>query len=137
MIADCAAMLYNLSDERSRIQRMSVTRFSEARVGGTAFWMARRGGCSVRRGLIERLFERERLHCAGRPMIDAPIVPVPKQCNSREDNEAVKVGKLPDEWEKKPAKKPPERQGRALDQEARQELLRPQEPCECGCQEQG
>jgi hypothetical protein len=37
-------------------------------------------------------------------MVDATIVPVPKQRNSREDNEAVKAGKTPEEWEKKPAK---------------------------------
>jgi IS5 family transposase len=37
-------------------------------------------------------------------MVDASIVPVPKQRNSREDNEAVKAGKTPEEWEKKPAK---------------------------------
>ena len=37
-------------------------------------------------------------------MVDATIVPVPKQRNSREDNEAVKAGKTPEEWEKKPTK---------------------------------
>jgi transposase, IS5 family len=31
-------------------------------------------------------------------------VPVPKQRNSREENEAVKIGKTPEEWEKDPAK---------------------------------
>ena len=37
-------------------------------------------------------------------MIDATIVAVPKQRNSREENEAVKIGKTPEEWEKDPAK---------------------------------
>jgi IS5 family transposase len=37
-------------------------------------------------------------------MVDATIVPVPKQRNSREENEAVKIGKTPEEWEKDPAR---------------------------------
>jgi IS5 family transposase len=37
-------------------------------------------------------------------MVDATIVPVPKQRNSREENEAVKAGKTPKEWQKNPAK---------------------------------
>lgn len=37
-------------------------------------------------------------------MVDATIVPVPKQRNSREENEAVKAGKTPKEWQKNRAK---------------------------------
>jgi IS5 family transposase len=37
-------------------------------------------------------------------MVDATIVPVPKQRNSRDENEAVKAGERPPAWEKKPAK---------------------------------
>ena len=37
-------------------------------------------------------------------MVDATIVPVPKQRNSREENETVKRGETPAEWEQKPAK---------------------------------
>jgi hypothetical protein len=48
--------------------------------------------------------------------VDASIVPVPKQLNSPKENEAVKHGETPAEWERKP--KTPERQRRALDQEA-------------------
>jgi IS5 family transposase len=40
----------------------------------------------------------------GGQMIDATIVPVPKQRNGRDENEAVKAGQTPAEWEKKPAK---------------------------------
>ena len=36
--------------------------------------------------------------------MDATIVPVPKQRNSREENETVKRGETPAEWEQKPAK---------------------------------
>ena len=37
-------------------------------------------------------------------MVDATIVPVPRQRNSRDENEQVKAGKLPEGWEKKPSK---------------------------------
>jgi IS5 family transposase len=37
-------------------------------------------------------------------MVDATIVPVPKQRNSREENDDVKAGKTPEAWEKNPAK---------------------------------
>ena len=37
-------------------------------------------------------------------MVDASIVPVPKQRNTREENEAVKRGEKPADWEQKPAK---------------------------------
>ena len=37
-------------------------------------------------------------------MVDATIVAVPKQRNTREENEAVKAGQTPPEWEQKPSK---------------------------------
>jgi hypothetical protein len=37
-------------------------------------------------------------------MVDATIVPVPEQRNSRKENEVVKVGKTPQSWEANPAK---------------------------------
>ena len=37
-------------------------------------------------------------------MVDATIVPVPKQRNSRDENDDVKAGQTPEAWEKKPAK---------------------------------
>src|SRR3954468_12390611 len=37
-------------------------------------------------------------------MIDATIVPVPKQRNSRDENEEVKAGKTPKAWKQNPAK---------------------------------
>src|SRR3546814_125425 len=40
----------------------------------------------------------------GGQIIDATIVPTPRQRNSREDNAAVKAGKTPLPWKKKPAK---------------------------------
>ena len=62
-------------------------------------------------GLIEKLFERFDQHleaqgymARGGQMIDATIVPVPKQRNSRDENDAVKAGVTPQEWESKLAK---------------------------------
>jgi IS5 family transposase len=40
----------------------------------------------------------------GGQIIDATIVPAPRQRNSRDDNAKVKAGDTPEEWEKQPAK---------------------------------
>ena len=62
-------------------------------------------------GLVEKLFERFSQHleakgyiARGGQIVDATIVPVPKQRNSRDENDEVKAGKTPEAWEKKPAK---------------------------------
>jgi IS5 family transposase len=109
--------LYNLSDEQVEYQvsdRMSFTRFLrlgiEDRVpDGTTLWLFRE--TLGKAGLIEKLFKRFSRHldakgyiARGGQMVDATIVPVPKQRNSREENEAVKAGKTPKEWKKNPAK---------------------------------
>jgi transposase, IS5 family len=110
--------LYNLSDEQVEYQvrdRLSFTRFlrlgfEDSIPDGTTLWLFRE--TLAKAGLIERLFERFGQHleakgyiARGGQMVDATIVPVPKQRNSREENEAVKVGKTPESWEKNPAKK--------------------------------
>jgi len=53
----------------------------------------------------------------GGQIIDATIVSAPKQRNSGEENETIKEGKTPEEWEKN-GQELPEGQGRALDEEA-------------------
>ena len=62
-------------------------------------------------GLIDRLFERFGQHleaagyiARGGQIIDATIVSVPKQHNTKEENEAIKAGKTPEGWEQQPAK---------------------------------
>jgi transposase, IS5 family len=62
-------------------------------------------------GLIDKLFERFGQHleaegyiARGGQIIDATIVPVPEQRNTREENEAIKAGKTPEGWEEQPAK---------------------------------
>ena len=109
--------LYNLSDEQVEYQvrdRLSFTRFlrlgfEDSIPDGTTLWLFRE--TLAKTGLIERLFERFGQHleakgyiARGGQMVDATIVPVPKQRNSREENEAVKVGKTPESWEKNRAK---------------------------------
>ena len=109
--------LYNLSDAQAEYQvrdRLSFTRFLELGIedripDGTTLWLFREK--LAKAGLIEKLFAQFGRHleakgyiARGGQMVDATIVPVPRQRNSREDNETVKAGKTPAEWEKKPAK---------------------------------
>jgi transposase, IS5 family len=109
--------LYNLSDEQAEYQvrdRLSFTRFLELGIedripDGTTLWLFREKLSKAE--LIEKLFAQFGRHleakgyiARGGQMVDATIVPVPRQRNSREDNETVKAGKTPQDWEKKPAK---------------------------------
>ena len=109
--------LYNLSDEQVEYQvrdRLSFTRFLrlgiEDRIpDGTTLWLFREA--LAKAGLIEKLFDCFGQHleakgyvARGGQMIDATIVPVPKQRNSRDENEEVKAGKTPKAWKQNPAK---------------------------------
>ena len=109
--------LYNLSDEDAEYQvndRMSFGRFVgkgiEARIpDATTLWLFREK--LAKAGLIEKLFQRFDLYleakgyiARGGQMVDATIVLVPKQRNTKEENEAVKTGRTPADWGKKPAK---------------------------------
>jgi IS5 family transposase len=109
--------LYNLSDEQIEYQvrdRMSFTRFlgldfEDDIPDGTTLWLFREKLAQA--GLVETLFERFNQHlnakgyiARGGQMVDATIVPVPKQRNIREENETVKRGETPVAWEEKPAK---------------------------------
>ena len=107
--------LYNLSDEQIEYQvrdRMSFTRFlglefEDDIPDGTTLWLFREKLAQA--ALVETLFERFNRHlnakgyiARGGQMVDATIVPVPKQRNSREENEIVKRGETPAAWEEKP-----------------------------------
>jgi len=109
--------LYNLSDEQIEYQvydRASFTRFLKLGIedripDGTTLWLFREK--LAKAGLIKTLFERFGQHleakgyiARGGQMVDATIVQVPKQRNTREENEAIKGGGTPENWEKKPAK---------------------------------
>ena len=109
--------LNNLSDEQAEYQvrdRLSFTRFLRLGIedsipDATTLWLFREK--LAKAGLIERLFDRFDQHLAakgymarGGQMVDATIVPVPTQRNRRDENEAVKAGRIPEEWDNKPAK---------------------------------
>ena len=109
--------LNNLSDEQVEYQvrdRLSFTRFLRLGIedsipDGTTLWLFRE--TLAKAGLIEKLFERFGQHleakgyiARGGQMVDATIVPVPKQRNSRDENEDVKAGKTPRAWKKDPSK---------------------------------
>ena len=98
--------LYNLSDEQIEYQvrdRLSFTRFlglgfEDGIPDGTTLWLFREK--LARAGLIERLFERFDRHldakgyiARGGQMVDATIVPVPRQRNSRDENEASRTAR--------------------------------------------
>jgi len=60
-------------------------------------------------GVIEELFEKfedylrsQGLQGRGGQIIDATLVPVPKQRNSREENKPIKAGRLPEGWDDNP-----------------------------------
>jgi IS5 family transposase len=109
--------LYNLSDEQIEYQvrdRLSFTRFLglgfENRIpDGTTLWLFREK--LAKAAVIDKLFERFGQYleakgyiARGGQMVDATIVPVPRQRNSRDENEQVKAGRTPEDWERTPAK---------------------------------
>ena len=110
--------LYNLSDDQVEHQirdRLLFMRFLglglEDRVpDAKTAWLYREQ--LTQAGVIEALFERFDGHlkdqgylAMGGQIIDASIVAVPKQRNSREENARIKAGETPAGWEDKPAKR--------------------------------
>jgi transposase, IS5 family len=109
--------LYNLSDEQVEYQvrdRLSFNRFLELGFedgipDGTTLWLFREK--LAKAGLIDKLFQRFGQHLEARgyiarggQMVDATIVPVPRQRNSRDENDQIKAGATPKDWKKKPSK---------------------------------
>jgi len=110
--------LYNLSDEQLEYQlrdRLSFMRFLglglEDRVpDATTVWLYREA--LVQAEAVEELFatfdgylEDQGWIAMGGQMIDASIVPVPKQRNGRDENAAIKAGETPEGWDGKPARR--------------------------------
>ena len=110
--------LYNLSDDQVEYQlrdRLSFMRFLglglEDRVpDAKTVWLYREHLAQA--GVIEALFDafdgslKKRGYLAmGGQIIDASIVPVPQQRNSRDENALIKDGETPEGWEKHPAKR--------------------------------
>jgi IS5 family transposase len=104
--------LFNLSDEQLEFQitdRTSFTRFLGLHDGETipdytSFWGFRES--LKEKGLERNLFdqfsaklEAEGVYAKSGSIIDATIVEVPKQRNSREENAKIKAGHVPVDWD--------------------------------------
>ena len=109
--------LNNLSDEQLEYQvrdRLSFSRFLGLAIensipDATTLWLFREK--LAKAGLIKKLFEGFDQHLAakgymarGGQIIDASIVPVPTQRNSRDENDQLRAGRTPAGWKQKPAK---------------------------------
>lgn len=103
--------LYNLSDDGVEYQildRLSFMRFLGLKIGSRVpdaktIWLFREQLTEA--GLTEKLFDQfERVLVesgfAARKgqIVDASIVPAPRQRNSREENAQIKRGEIPEEW---------------------------------------
>ena len=103
---------YNLSDEQTEYQindRLSFQKFlgltlSDSVPDQKTIWLFRE--VLIRRGEVKKLFRRFEKHLndaglMGREgkIIDASFVDVPRQRNSREENEEIKQGKVPESFQ--------------------------------------
>ena len=110
--------LYNLSDDQIEYQvrdRLSFMRFLglglEDRVpDAKTVWLYREGLAQA--GLVEELFRqfdgylaRQGYIARGGQILDASIVAVPKNHNTRDENKTIKDGDVPEDWADKPAKR--------------------------------
>ena len=108
--------LCNRSDDRIEYQvrdRLSFMRFLglglEDRVpDARTVWLYREGLAQA--GMVEALFRqfdgylaRQGYIARGGQILDASIVPVPKNHNTRDENKAIKAGEEPEGWAEKPA----------------------------------
>jgi IS5 family transposase len=110
--------LYNLSDAQTEFQikdRLSFMHFLGLSLGDRVpdektVWLFREQLTGA--GLIKPLFEQFEAVLAGAgfaaragQIVDASIVPAPRQRNSREENQQIKAGDVPESWDAQPAKK--------------------------------
>jgi len=110
--------LYNLSDDQVEYQirdRLSFMRFLGLGLEGKVpdaktVWLYRDQLAEV--GVIDALFAdfddylKDQGYLAmGGQIIDASIVSVPTQHNSRDENTTIKAGEVPEDWASKPAKR--------------------------------
>jgi transposase, IS5 family len=112
--------LFNLSDEELEFQVNDRRSFEEfVRLGvmrlgvinsipdatTVAFFKER----LRKAGVIEEIFEMfegylssQGLEARGGQIIDATLVPVPRQQNTRDENNEIKAGRLPEGWDENP-----------------------------------
>ena len=108
--------LYNLSDDQIEYQvrdRLSFMQFLglEDRVpDAKTVWLYREALAQA--GKVEELFSqfdgylaRQGYIARGGQILDASIVPVPRNHNTRDENAAIKNGEVPEDWADKPAKR--------------------------------
>ena len=110
--------LYNLSDDQIEYQvrdRLSFMRFlglglSDPVPDAKTVWLYREA--LAKAGMVEALFTQFDGHLArqgyiarGGQILDASIVPVPRNHNTRDENKAIKSGEVPADWADKPAKR--------------------------------
>jgi IS5 family transposase len=106
--------LYNMSDEQTEYQirdRLSFMRFLRLDLDGVVpdartVWLFRE--TLIEAGAVEALFEQfdgyladHGLCASGGQIIDASIIPVPKQRNDRDENALIKKGQTPATWSDK------------------------------------
>lgn len=109
--------LYTLSDEQTEYQikdRLSFMRFLDLALCQTipdakTLWLYRERLC--KKGLIEKLFttfdQALKTHgylAMSGQIVDASLVSAPRQRMTKKEKETIKKGKIPEEWEAKPAK---------------------------------
>jgi IS5 family transposase len=128
--------LHNLSDEQSEYlirDRISFMRFLDLELedpvpDATTIWLFREALAEA--GLIDKLFKRFGQHLEAEGYIARGGQP--KQRNTKEENEAIKSARRRRDGRSSPPRMPRRTRTRALDEEERRELLRPQEPCRRG-----
>ena len=54
--------------------------------------------------MFEAYLRSQGLQARGGQIIDATLVPVPNQRNSREENAEIKAGRLPNGWDENPGR---------------------------------
>jgi IS5 family transposase len=109
--------LYNLSDEQTESMirdRLSFMRFLDLGLedpvpDATTIWLFREA--VVDAGLVDKLFDRFGRHleakgyiARGGQIVDATIVSVPRQHNTKEENETIKADETPQQWQQQSAK---------------------------------
>ncbi len=110
--------LYNLSDDQIEYQvrdRLSFMRFLDLGLGDRVpdtmtVWLYREA--LAKAGMVDALFgqfdgylARQGYVARGGQILDASIVPVPRNRNTRAENTAIKAGEVPGDWADKPAKR--------------------------------
>lgn len=110
--------LYNISDEELEYQvsdRLSFMQFLDFGLAdeipdATTVWLCRLQ--LTEQGLIEPLFEQfdgyliEQGYAAqGGQIVDATLIPVPRQHNSDDENKQIKQGEIPQSWQNNPHKR--------------------------------